>query len=307
MNTPSKQEYLKLLCFFQLSFAFCLSAAPTDGWEQATPEEVLAKAQTISSQVEFIVATKDHLIDDQQRGFQFLQRKLSNGAIETKVITTKQGHQFSASYHLQSGNYFDADGLVRKIEYEEGPDMEIRIAKSMQHPYEYQFLKPTLVGTNDCFVVRRIMAQPMLDAVADECYSEKPLSQRKLLASKYIRSTTDFYIRKADGLILGCYKRNVSGGLLGDMLPDLVSVVDAIPSGQFSISNIDSAVKLTNFDEAADMMVRRIALKTGVSPDDNQTTKTRLLIVRCVLGIVTIVPIFILIISKLKSRKLIGG
>jgi hypothetical protein len=287
----------------------CLAAEPLhEGWWQDSAEVVLKQAQSTTLKVDFLHTSKARLQDDPQRGFELFQRRTPEGNVETKIVSKRGSRVQSAAYSLNDGKYFDADGLLRKIGYEEGPEIESRIAGSLPHPYEYQSLKSDFIGTSDCIIVRRTAGKPLFDAMAAEIYRDEKPEKRTMLAAKYLRAMTDFYIRKSDGIIAGYCKRNISGNtLLEDKVPDQVSIGGVIPTQEFYLSRKDSALIVTNVNEATAVMIAQKAKNANVLNEDTKEAKSKRLKVQLVLGCLALVLPIALLLRWLKGGRRLGA
>jgi thioredoxin-related protein len=134
------------------------------------------------------------------------------------------------------------------MEYKEGEDFEKTIAAKFDHPYEFKILKSEMVGTNDCAVIARTMIAPLSKAEADIFYDKYPLEKRAELGTEYIRTETDFYFRKSDGVTFGLTMRNRAGELLDDYVYDSVEINQPIPDREFSLPKGDIKIA-KSFDE----------------------------------------------------------
>ncbi len=108
----------------------------------------------------------------------------------------------------------------------------------MADPFEYGILEPETIGTNDCIVVARIMSPPLIDAVKAVIYKGVTQQQAAMFGGdlrKFIRSETDYYIRKSDGVIMGFLWRNKSNHALDDFLCDTVQINVPIPNQEFAL------------------------------------------------------------------------
>lgn len=271
----------------------CLSAETLpDGWWQQSPEKVFQLAQDATIKTDYVHTSKAQLLDDPQRGFEFYQRRNSEGKVETKTLSKRGQAVRSAAYTLTLGKFFEADGLLRKIDYEEGPEIEKRIAGTLDHPYEFQILKSDNIGTNECIVVRRKATQLLFDAMASALYGKEELENRQKLAQKNLRAVTDFYVRKRDGVIVGYCKQNFSTTiLLEDKIPDSISIGIPIPDEVFFLPGKNSALVVTNLSHATEVMVAQKAKTAGIPGSDPKVKQKRFVIVLICVGTVLIIPI----------------
>ena len=98
-----------------------------------------------------------------------------------------------------------------------------------------------MVNTNDCLVLSQTMTRPMRDAYARAIHIMNPLCNTNV-----IDTTKEYYIRKADGIILGYYIISSDGTFGGDHLCDWIST-NAIPDSEFFIPGKASAIRHTNW------------------------------------------------------------
>jgi protein disulfide-isomerase len=83
------------------------------------------------------------------------------------------------------------------------------------------------------------MTEPLLKAAADVWYEKYSPEKRTELGMNYIRTETDFYFRKSDGVTLGLINRNRAGELLEDKVYDNVVINQPIPGQEFSLPKGD--------------------------------------------------------------------
>jgi len=233
-----------------LGFVYFASPPPTlpaGWWEQGSAESTLAKAESITHDLSYLRGTEAHLLKDHNSSIEFFQRKNPDGTIETKSV--KYGGRMTTSYKLTSGEYFFANGRLIKFGFKDN-QIEPSLAAQFDHPYDYNMLKPTIVGTNDCLIVARIATPRFLQTLVTAYYPENT-SGNPLLGDlkNYIRSETDTYIRKSDGVIIGEVKKNKSGDILDDKLYDVVQVNDPIPSEEFILpkARMETATNTVQF------------------------------------------------------------
>jgi hypothetical protein len=215
---------------------------PDGWWLQGSPEKVLTKAQTINQNLNFYHAEKFgstlsyHVnpfakTNDNAR-VEFFQRRNADGSVETKSFQLDGKFQW-ANYRLKSGNYAFIYGQfpLIKMEYEvnddNGPDIEKSTAAKIAHPYDFKIFKSEMVGTNDCFVIARIMTEPFLEAFEQKGGKEIPDKQ-------HIQTETDYYFRKSDGVAFGFTKSTRLGEQMWDQVYNKVEINQPIPDSEFS-------------------------------------------------------------------------
>lgn len=224
---------------------------PEGWWQQGSPDSVLTNAQSATLGLSYFRGSKVHLQNEKDTSIEYLQRRTSDGTVETKFVMYYRGQMQSCDYKNKSGKYFYAHGQVIKMEFEENDDIAQRLAATMDHPYEYKMLKPEIVGTNDCIVVARIMSAPLLDAVKDVVYKGYTPQQEAMFGGdfkKFIRFERDYYIRKSDAIIIGFVERNNSGNMVNDSLCDVVEIGGPVPNVEFVLPTGSISVA-TTFDE----------------------------------------------------------
>ena len=222
-----------------------------DWWRQDSPEKVLARAQATNQGLAFFHggksgSTSSKITDpfaktNDAARVEFFQKRSAGGSVETKRAIRDGNFQWT-DYKLKSGDYVFTDGQTIKTEYEDGDNLEKKIAVKFDHPYEFKLLKPEMVGTNDCFIIARCMTPKFLDAIKAIYYKDYTKEQETALGGdfrKFIRSETDYYFRKSDGVTLGLTKRNHLGEQLEDWVYDEVEINQPIPDREFSLPKGD--------------------------------------------------------------------
>lgn len=230
-----------------------LTAQPSadDWWRQDSPEKVLEKAQSTNQCLAFFHgeksgSTSSKITDpfaktNDDARVEFFQRRNADGSVETKRAIRDGNFQWT-SYKLKSGGYAFTHGQIIKTEYEAGEDLEKTIAAKFDHPYEFKVLKSEMVGTNDCIVIARCMTPKFLDAIKAVYYKDRTKEEEAAFGGdfrKFIRSETDYYFRKNDGVTLGLIKRNHLGEQLEDWVYDKVEINQPIPDQEFSLPKGD--------------------------------------------------------------------
>jgi hypothetical protein len=252
-------------CGFHLAVAVSLAILqsgyaaehlPDHWWDGKKPEDVLRQAQDITTHLAFLVGTKSRRADDPERGFDYIQRRTANGVVESKFVTKKKGIPSFTEYSLLGGRYSHFGNLLLKEDYEHGPDAEKRVAATLgSGAYTYEMRSPARIGTNDCLVISRVMTERMFQArLADILRVNPTFPEAK--KREYIASTSDFYIRKADGIVLGFLLRNTLGELCEDRLCDSVSDAARVPDSDITPPDQSRAVSVTSFDAFADTYVK---------------------------------------------------
>jgi hypothetical protein len=241
MNDDSKKYsfLIKLFIFLYLTVPRVMAQQLPDGWWQHdSAENILAKAESITHDLSFFQGTKAHLINNGSASRNFIQRKIPDGTIETKFVFQKSG-RIVTTYKIESGIYDYVSGRLIKSAFERD-QIEPSQAAKHDHPYDYKFIPQKIVGTNDCIVVARITTPEFLQILKAAFYPGfTPTNADSLLGDpvNYIRTETDTYIRKNDGVIIGEVEKNKSGDVLYDELYDTVSVNNPIPAEEFNLPN----------------------------------------------------------------------
>jgi protein disulfide-isomerase len=99
-----------------------------------------------------------------------------------------------------------------------------------------------MMGTNDSIVISRCMTPKFLDAIKAIYYKDYTKEQEAAFGGdfrKYIRSETDYYFRKSDGITFGLKKLNHLDELLENKIYDKVTVNQPIPDQEFSLPKGD--------------------------------------------------------------------
>jgi len=244
---------------------------PDGWWLQDSPEKVLARAQAINQNLGFYQAHKSGSTSsqitnpfaktNQEARVEFFQRRTDDGFVETKQFTLDGNFQF-LDFKLKSGHYFITEGQVFKAEYDDGGDAEKSIAAKFDHPYDYKIPKSVTVGTNDWIVIARCMTPKFLDAMKAILYKDSTKEAEEMFGGdyrKFIRSETDHYFRKSDGVAFGLTKQNHLGEQLEDHVFDTVQVNQPMPDDEFSlpkgdinvVKSMDEFMKITGDIRAA--------------------------------------------------------
>lgn len=231
----------------------CLGAQslPDGWWLQDSPGNILVKAQSINQQLSFFQAAKSgptassitnpFAKTNANERMDFFQRRNSDGFVETKEVKIDGNFQWT-DYKLKSGHYFLMYGQVIKAEFAEGDEIEKTIATNFDLPYEFKLLKSELVGTNDCIVIARCMTPKFLDAMKAVLYKNYTKEQEAAFGGdfrEFIRSETDYYFRKTDGISFGLARRNHLGEQLENMIYDNATVSEPIPDQEFFLPKGD--------------------------------------------------------------------
>ena len=306
INSP---KYIYLITFLTVQCLLTLSvtAQPLPvGWWDDPPEIIIQHAETITSQIPFYYGRKLKLIDGSSGGFEIFQRRLTGGTIETKKVRKVNGRIQSYSYDISTGRYFiDSNKLIFHEDFLSGDQIEASLAQSIAHPYGYSLLGKVsaFIGTNECYIIRRLMEKSMFEAIAKEFYQGKNEQQIAMLAPQYVRAAKDYYVRKNDGIIIGNIKRNISASeLLEDNLPDELLTGAATSAGEFDIQNINKAIKVSSMNELIN-----ISSKFGRKDyTPIQTSEHMRALVRFVLILLVATPLIALVAIKYfrpKSRN----
>jgi thioredoxin-related protein len=161
--------------------------------------------------------------------------------METKRFLLAGNYQ-QIDYKLQSGDYVFMKGQIIKMEYVFDDGEEISNAAKFDHPYDFKILKSKMVGTNDCIVFARCMTPKFLDAMKAILYKNSTKEQEAAFGGdfrKFIRSETDYYFRKTDGIAVGLTKQNHLGEQLEDWVYDNVEINQPIPDQEFLLPKGD--------------------------------------------------------------------
>jgi hypothetical protein len=216
---------------------------PVEWWKQSSPEDILTKAQTITSNLTYLHGIKVHPMGDKNISLEFFQRKNINGIVETKEVLTQlmENHpRVSADYNLESGRYYYQARQLIKSEFDKPEEFRQKMAAKFDRPFIYQMRKSELVGTNDCIVIVRIMSLPLFEAVTAEVYKEFPPEMRmpewKNLMIRGYPFERNYYLRKSDGVIMGFREKNKEGLMSDDQgLYDTIQVNVPIPDQEFAL------------------------------------------------------------------------
>jgi thioredoxin-related protein len=257
----------------------CLAAQSlADGWWlKDSPEKVLAMAQSTNQCLTFFHGEKSGSTSSQitnpfantndTNRTDFFQRRNADGSVETKIVTLS-GNFLWTDYKLKSGDYAFVYGQIIKTEYEEGENLEKTVAAKFDHPYEFKVLKSEMVGTNDCIVIARCMTPKFLDAIKAIYYKDYTKEQEAAFGGdfrKFIRSETDYYFRKSDGVTLGFIKRNHLGEQLDDWVYDKVEINQPIPDREFSLPKGDIKIAKSS-DECQNILNKARAATRAKTP-----------------------------------------
>jgi hypothetical protein len=279
---------------------FCgprLNAQPAKqtAWRpENTPEALVAESAEIMARITYLRGSKSRVENDAGKSFEIFQRRLNVGTIESKQVNKRDGRIKSVEYTLADGRFLDSDGELLKFEYERDHQIEARIARSQPTPYGYELLKPAVVGTNECLVVRRTMTAPMLEAVGAELYHYRTNlneAQRTALARKSVRAVEDIYIRQSDGVQPGSLRRNLAGELLDDRLCDAVTINQPISEAEFVVPNKERAVRIASFQAFGEYLTRQLlkqnSIPKPVSESESMRRKRFAVLASCLLLSVT--------------------
>jgi protein disulfide-isomerase len=259
----------------------CLGAQtlPDGWWLQDSPENVLAKAQTINRNLNYYQAEKSGSTSSAITNpfaktnaiarTDFFQKRNANGVVETKKVIL-DGNFRLTDYKLEIGNYVFTEGQIIKSEFADGDDRERPIAAKFDHPYDFKILKSEMVGTNDCIVIARCMTPEFLDAIKAIYYKNDTKEQEAAFGDpkKFIGSETDYYFRKSDGVTCGQLFRNHLGEELENDLYDKVEINQPISDSEFSLpnGNIKTAKSMEEFVNIVDAARAAKFAKTRKSP-----------------------------------------
>jgi protein disulfide-isomerase len=252
---------------------FGLAAQPLtdDWWRQNSPEKVLAKAQSTNQGLAFFHgeksgSTSSKITDpfaktNDDARVEFFQKRNADGSVETKRAIRDGNFQWT-DYKLNSGDYVFTGGQIIKTGYTEGQDLEKSVATKFDHPYEFKVLKSEMAGTNNCIVIARCMTPEFLDAIKAVYYQGRTKEEEAAFGGdfrKFIRSETDYYFRKSDGVTLGLIKRNHLGEQLEDWVYDKVEINQPIPDQEFSLPKGDIQIAKSSEEFQKILSVARAA------------------------------------------------
>jgi len=218
---------------------------PDGWWLQDSPEKVLAQAQATNESLAFFhgekfgptlsqISNPFAKTNDNAR-VEFFQRKNADGFVETKRFQLDGKFQWT-DYKLKNGDYVFTYGQLIKMEYVYDDGIEKMLAAKFDHPYDFKILKSEMVGTNDCIVIARCMTPEFLDAMKAILYKNYTKEQEAAFGGdfrKFIRSETDYYFRKSDGVTFGLTKRNHLGEQIEDYVYHKVEINQPIPDQEF--------------------------------------------------------------------------
>ena len=214
-----------------------------------SPEKVLAKAQAINQNLAFFHGEKfgsalssitnlfPFAKSNDNARVEFFQRRNADGFVETKRFHLDGKFQWT-DYKLKSGSYVFTFGQLMKSEFDVDDAEEISNAAKFNHSYDFKLLKSEMVGTNDCIVIARCMTPEFLAAMKAILYKNSSTEQEAAFGGnfrKFIRSETDYYFRKSDGVAFGVTKRNHLGEQLEDWVYNKVEINQPIPDQEFSL------------------------------------------------------------------------
>ncbi len=224
---------------------FGAQTLPDGWWLKDSPEKVLAQAQSINQDLAFFQAEKfGSTLSQNPNPFaktndnarvEFFQRRNDDGFVETKRFILDGKFQWT-DYKLKSGDYVFTFGQLIKAEYVVDGGEEISNAAKFNHPYDFKILKSEMVGTNDCIVIARCMTPEFLDAMKAILYKNQTKEQEAAFGGdfrKFIRSETDYYFRKSDGITFGLTKRNHLGEQIEDYVYQKIEINQPIPDQEF--------------------------------------------------------------------------
>jgi thioredoxin-related protein len=237
-----------------VSFAiscFATQSLPDGWWLQDSPEKVLAQAEATNQNLTFFHGeklgslfsqeTNPFAKTNQESRVEFFQRKDADGFVNTKKFILNGNFQ-ETDYKLKGGHYVFLLGQMIKTEFVYEDAEEISNAAKFDHPYDFKILKSEMVGTNDCIVIARSMTPKFLDAMKAIYYKNYTKEQEAAFGGdfrKFIRSETDYYFRKGDGVGFGLTKRNHLGEQLEDWVYDNVEINQLIPNQEFLLPKGD--------------------------------------------------------------------
>ncbi len=228
------------LLLLQCLAALTLTAGslPRSWWRGRSAERVLAQAETITRALPYFHGSKARLLNNPTASIEFFRRRLPGGEGETKYVW-HEGRVSLTDYRLESGSYTFAAGKLLRLRYSTDT-IEPSLAAKRPHPYDYSFLKPQTVGTNECLVVARVATPQFVEALKSAAYPSYASAARRKRGVledpiRFIPSETDTYIREYDGVIIGRVKKNDFGRILDDKLYDVVEVGRPLPAADFAL------------------------------------------------------------------------
>lgn len=238
----------------------CLDAQslPDGWWLQDSPEKVLAQAQATNQGLAFFHGEKfgstlsqnvnPFAKSNDNARVEFFQRRNDDGFVETKRFQLDGKFQWT-NYKLKSGNYVFTFGQLIKTEFVVDDAEEISNAAKFNHPYDFKILKSEMVGTNNCIVIARCMTPEFLDAMKAILYKNYTKEQEAAFGGdfrKFIRSETDYYFRKSDGVTFGLTKRNHLGEQIEDYVYHKVEINQPIPDQEFLLPKGETKIAETS-------------------------------------------------------------
>jgi thioredoxin-related protein len=253
-----------LICFLTVAGSATAGLAtqslPDGWWLQDSPKKVLAKAQSINQDLAFFHGEKSGSTLSQNPNpfaetndnarVEFFQRRNADGFVETKKFILDGKFQWT-NYKLKGGDYVFTFGQLIKTEQNEDDYQEKTNAAEFDHPYEFKIIKSEMVGTNDCIVIARCMTPEFLDAMKAILYKNYTKEQEAAFGGdfrKFIRSETDYYFRKSDGVTFGLTKRNHLGEQIEDYVYYNVEINQPIPDQEFLLPKGEIKIAKTSVE-----------------------------------------------------------
>ncbi|HTV42560.1 MAG TPA: thioredoxin family protein [Candidatus Sulfotelmatobacter sp.] len=276
-----------------------LAAGPLeiDWWQKDSPELILSNAEATTRGLGFLHAQKSGTASIQITNpfqkpnshihLELFQRKNPDGTLEIKRYIQNGTFQWTY-YALKSGNYVFINGRIIKREYKTesddddeyitGDDYTINnsVARQFEHPYEYRLVKFETVGTNDCIVIARCMTMPFLNQVKAVVYKGVTKAQEAAFGGdlrRFIRSETDYYIRKNDTVIIGEIKRNYHGEELEDWLFDQVEINKPLSDKEFSLPEGKILIAKSQKEEEQEATVPNDRVKAEISAVEKKMSR----------------------------------
>ena len=133
-----------------------------------------------------------------------------------------------------------------------------------------------MVGTNDCIVIARCMTPKFLDSMKAILYKNYTKEQETAFGGdfrKFIRSETDYYFRKSDGVTFGLTKRNHLGEQIEDYVYYNVEINQLIPDQEFSLPKGDIKIAKTS-EEFNKIVLEARAARRAKTPKNPAATLT---------------------------------